>query len=70
MELVTFVNVPYDRMWQGRRIAGESMQETAVRLTELADTPPAPVPVTPMELRDPDAPAGWYDTADMSAFWG
>lgn len=66
------MNTPYDRILSGnRRLPGESLQETAVRIQKLADTPQRPMPVTPIEDRDPDAPPGWYDDVpDMGALWG
>lgn len=65
------MNVPHDRAAPERKILhGESMQETATRVAKVLATPTRAAPVTPLEYRDPDAPPGWYDDADMSAYWG
>lgn len=51
-------------------IRGESLAETANRIEAIiSKPPPAPAPLTPMELRDPDAPEGWYEEPDVSGAW-
>lgn len=65
-----YIEVNEDGQRVTRTIHGESLADTADRIERIISQPPPPPPrLVPMELRDPDAPEGWYDEPDMSAAW-